>query len=849
MRWVGARSTGGFFVPRPARPPPRGLSELPAPPPVLRLDAVQPARASKKKATPKPAAEPAPSAAPRRRVGRPRKASASAPAEEPAAESGRGFVVYRDDPSRIPWVAFAPAGSLAARRVAATAERLEQAAGPAQEALERGHHVQKAYLKRRSLSLLARIAASLARLETALGVERAAALRSPRGRSRNEAARIVGDLSKDDIAAALARASKAGADLPCAAGRRARLRAARAGAPAALERPGADPAADLRYGTFFRAFLRFLDSLAKRLSNKRFDADSPPFVGYISGPLIVSPVAGFDPATLPSYAEREEDDEDWIDEGSSGSPGPSEWCPSHSIEDVTWSLAETFSHLDSARLSLILQRLGLLGQESQPSLQQVGDEHGLTRERVRQLERDFRSGIPTGRDVHVPLLDECLRVLEGAAPFFAPRGGDALFRRGLCSSPGYHPASLLRLAELLGRPGPRLASAAFSVAGWPAAPATVFDLPESLPGTLDLLEIAARQARRTPGRGVGGGGVGRKTTDPRRAQVIAAGVATDASVAAAARAARDPSFDPESTPPEEDLRAARRVLGLFRPPEDGGYAEDGEGDGEEEGEGAWARGVARLSRDGRALRYVGPAGARRPMRGGARPATAGTGVGPGGGGRPRLPFRVLLQSVERASSRLASDAGADRLQRSRLWAAARAHALLHPAELAACLAASPAFQIDVWPEGGAPAPAPRELLEWLLEGPSRRPGGDGGALAAGDLHVRLADGVPVPPAERLLRPSDALMLKCLRGVIEEEGVGAGPLRPARIVAHLMGEEGLTRTNARAHLNYSPLLYRIETTSSRRVAERRISRKAYFAAWAVARRLVSVELLLDVPWLL
>eukprot|EP00741_Cyanophora_paradoxa_P006445 tig00001007_g6244.t1 len=468
---------------------------------------------------------------------------------------------------------------------------------------------------------------------------------------------------------------------------------------------------------------------------------------------------------------------------------------------------ELVSLLDLSALSMILRRLGLLGQERPPTLQQVGDEHGLSAGRVRELEKKFKRSFPrkgSGVRWHAPALVEGARALEEAAPFLAPRGGEVLFRRGLCSSPGYHPASLLRLAELLGQPKPRLALVAFAVPGWPAALMAFYEQPRRAPVTLAMLEIALQQ-------------------------VLATGLATDSSVAAAFRAARDADFDfdfefdPAAPPLKEDLLAARRALGAFRAPGPGGEFEGG---------------ILALSPDGRALRFAGPVGYPEEEAAPRKNSNSNERVPARlchatalllfalsharGGSGPRLPLRVLLQSVERAAS---APEFRRRRPGPRFWAAARAHALLDPAELAACIAACPAFEIDVWPEGGAPAPAPRELLEWLLEGPSRRPGEDGGALAAGDLYVRIAPGFP---------------LGCLQDLIAEGGQDAAAVSPAGIAARLVEVAGLSKRAARARADraaaYSPLLYRPEATASWGARERRLARlrAPYLPAWAVGR---------------
>lgn len=81
------------------------------------------------------------------------------------------------------------------------------------------------------------------------------------------------------------------------------------------------------------------------------------------------------------------------------------------------------------------------------SLQEAGDMAGVTRERVRQIQRRFEE-LVRGR-VRVPVLERALAVIQGNLPTTAERVSEALLDQGL-SEGRVHPAALARLATILG---------------------------------------------------------------------------------------------------------------------------------------------------------------------------------------------------------------------------------------------------------------------------------------------------------------------------------------------------------------------------------------------------------------
>jgi len=82
------------------------------------------------------------------------------------------------------------------------------------------------------------------------------------------------------------------------------------------------------------------------------------------------------------------------------------------------------------RINLIGMRLGWLG-EPPRILQECGSHFGITRERVRQLEKKMRDAMPK-HPIFMPRLDDALALIEAAAPIDAHAAERLLIKRGIC---------------------------------------------------------------------------------------------------------------------------------------------------------------------------------------------------------------------------------------------------------------------------------------------------------------------------------------------------------------------------------------------------------------------------------
>jgi hypothetical protein len=82
------------------------------------------------------------------------------------------------------------------------------------------------------------------------------------------------------------------------------------------------------------------------------------------------------------------------------------------------------------RVNLLGMRLGWLG-EPPRTLQQCGGHFGITRERVRQLEKKMRDAMPK-HPVFLPRLDDALEIVEAAAPLDTPAAETLLIQKGIC---------------------------------------------------------------------------------------------------------------------------------------------------------------------------------------------------------------------------------------------------------------------------------------------------------------------------------------------------------------------------------------------------------------------------------
>jgi hypothetical protein len=100
------------------------------------------------------------------------------------------------------------------------------------------------------------------------------------------------------------------------------------------------------------------------------------------------------------------------------------------------------------RLAVIADRLGWRGNKPK-TLQECGEALGITRERVRQIERRFKEELPN-HPVLLTKLDLGISLLEEASPIREAQAAQLLAERGVSRRP-FSPVSLLEAAELLGR--------------------------------------------------------------------------------------------------------------------------------------------------------------------------------------------------------------------------------------------------------------------------------------------------------------------------------------------------------------------------------------------------------------
>lgn len=91
------------------------------------------------------------------------------------------------------------------------------------------------------------------------------------------------------------------------------------------------------------------------------------------------------------------------------------------IEDQLCTLIRTLQGVEDARLEGLAARLGLRG--AAPTLQAAGDIAGLTRERIRQLQKNFLRKLEESRRLYLPAVDRAVTALRRAAPL---RTDDAL---------------------------------------------------------------------------------------------------------------------------------------------------------------------------------------------------------------------------------------------------------------------------------------------------------------------------------------------------------------------------------------------------------------------------------------
>lgn len=103
----------------------------------------------------------------------------------------------------------------------------------------------------------------------------------------------------------------------------------------------------------------------------------------------------------------------------------------------------------SRRVDMLLARFGLGGADEPATLQECANMAGITRERVRQVEKATLKRKPA-HAVYVPALDRALEVLAQHAPMDATDAAQLLVQLGITLAP-FRPESVLAAAEFCGR--------------------------------------------------------------------------------------------------------------------------------------------------------------------------------------------------------------------------------------------------------------------------------------------------------------------------------------------------------------------------------------------------------------
>lgn len=100
------------------------------------------------------------------------------------------------------------------------------------------------------------------------------------------------------------------------------------------------------------------------------------------------------------------------------------------------------------RRNVLARRLGWSGRPP-ITLEAAGQELGLTRERIRQVQSRVLKRLPNAHPVFLPAVDRALTALAELAPI-ADKAATALMIDRGCSKIGFHPAALIATADALG---------------------------------------------------------------------------------------------------------------------------------------------------------------------------------------------------------------------------------------------------------------------------------------------------------------------------------------------------------------------------------------------------------------
>lgn len=119
-----------------------------------------------------------------------------------------------------------------------------------------------------------------------------------------------------------------------------------------------------------------------------------------------------------------------------------------SLENCLLDFLRLISRAEGKRLEVLAQRFGWDGNEPS-TLEQCGKQLGVTRERIRQIQKSIIKRIPK-HPVFMPMLDQALALLEQLAPITMQDAASKLREKGIVAK-DFHPYGVLEAAQLFGR--------------------------------------------------------------------------------------------------------------------------------------------------------------------------------------------------------------------------------------------------------------------------------------------------------------------------------------------------------------------------------------------------------------
>ena len=110
------------------------------------------------------------------------------------------------------------------------------------------------------------------------------------------------------------------------------------------------------------------------------------------------------------------------------------------LETALQDLISSFPRLSEERSKVLSYRFGFQGKAPE-TLAQVGDRLGVTRERIRQIEKKMLDRLPP-QSIYMPQLEKAVKLLENAAPLNAEGAMKLLLDSGV-SKINFHPKSII----------------------------------------------------------------------------------------------------------------------------------------------------------------------------------------------------------------------------------------------------------------------------------------------------------------------------------------------------------------------------------------------------------------------